>query len=105
MVSIAGVAAMRPRLVVYDEPSASLDIRSRRRLIHFLQAFQETILIASHDLELVLEVCDRAVLLDQGRIVAAGAPDTLMADTDLMENHGLERPHSLAPHAEPHHRR
>jgi len=102
MVSIAGVLAMRPRLVIYDEPTASLDIRSRRRLIRFLRASQETLLIASHDLELILEVCDRIVLLDEGRIVASGEPRRLMQDTDLMEAHGLERPHSLVPHREPH---
>jgi len=104
MVSIAGVLAMRPRLVIYDEPTASLDIRSRRRLIRFLQDSSETILIASHDLELILEVCDRIVLLDEGRVVASGVPRRLMQDTDLMEAHGLERPHSLLPHTEPHHR-
>jgi cobalt/nickel transport system ATP-binding protein len=105
MVSIAGVLAMRPRLVVYDEPSASLDIHSRRRLIRFLQASQETILVASHDLELILEVCDRVVLIDEGRIVANGDPTEIMDNVELMEAHGLERPHSLAPHVEPHHER
>jgi cobalt/nickel transport system ATP-binding protein len=103
MVSIAGVLAMRPRLVVYDEPSANLDIRSRRRLIRFLQASQGTTLIASHDLELILEVCGRAVLIDNGRIVTGGNPRELMGDVDFMEAHGLERPHSLTPHTEPHH--
>ncbi|MBC8448434.1 MAG: ABC transporter ATP-binding protein [Chloroflexi bacterium] len=103
MVSIAGVLAMRPRLVVYDEPTASLDIRSRRRLIRFLQATQETILIASHDLELILEVCDHVVLIDEGRVVAKGSPEEIMSNVELMEAHGLERPHSLVPHAEPHH--
>jgi cobalt/nickel transport system ATP-binding protein len=103
MVSIAGVLAMRPRLVVYDEPSANLDIRSRRRLISFLQNSSQTILVASHDLELVLEVCSRVALMDQGRIVAEEAPRELMCDVDLMEAHGLERPHSLVPHTEPHH--
>ena len=104
-VSIAGVLAMRPRLVVYDEPNAALDARSRRRLIRFLQASNETILIASHDLELVLEVCDRAILMDEGLVVADGSPRELMGDVELMEAHGLERPHSLIPHAEPHHGR
>lgn len=103
MVSIAGVLAMRPRMVVYDEPSANLDSRSRRRLIRFLQASKETIFIASHDLELVLEVCDRVILMDEGRIVVNGNPREVMCDVVLMEAHGLERPHSLAPHAEPHH--
>ena len=103
MVSIAGVLAMQPRLIIYDEPSANLDIRSRRRLISFLQASRETILIASHDLELVLEVCNRVVLLDEGHIVADGDPRETMGDVALMEAHGLERPHSLVHHAEPHH--
>jgi len=103
MVSIAGVLAMRPRLMIYDEPSANLDIRSRRRLIRFLQASNETVLIASHDLELILEVCDRVLLMDGGVIVSNGEPRATMGDVALMEAHGLERPHSLVPHAEPHH--
>ncbi len=103
MVSIAGVLAMRPRLVIYDEPNANLDIRSRRRLIRFLQASEETLLIASHDLELILEVCNRVILMDEGRIVTDGNPRRLMSDVALMEAHGLEKPHSLVPHTEPHH--
>jgi cobalt/nickel transport system ATP-binding protein len=103
MVSIAGVLAMQPRMIIYDEPNANLDIRSRRRFISFLETSRETILIASHDLELVLEVCDRVVLLDEGHIVADGDPRETMGDMELMEAHGLERPHSLVYHAEPHH--
>lgn len=98
MVSIAGVLAMRPSLIVYDEPSANLDIRSRRRLIEFLQSSEHTILVSSHDLELVLEVCERVVLMDSGKIVADGEPRSVMSDEDLMERHGLEKPHSLVPH-------
>ena len=103
MVAIAGVLAMRPKLIVYDEPSASLDIRSRRRLIRFFLGSEETVLIASHDLELVLEVCERVVLLDGGRVIADGNPRKLMGDERFMQAHGLERPHSLVPHAERHH--
>jgi cobalt/nickel transport system ATP-binding protein len=98
MVSIAGVLAMRPQFVLYDEPTASLDIRARRRLIAFLQAAEETVLLSSHDLEFVLEVCARVILLDDGQVVAAGDPRELMADSALMEAHGLERPHSLTHH-------
>lgn len=98
MVSIAGVLAMRPSLIVYDEPSANLDIRSRRRLIEFLENSGHTVLISSHDLELVLEVCERVILMDGGRIVADGEPKSIMADESLMEKHGLEKPHSLVPH-------
>ena len=103
LVSIAGVLAMRPKLVIYDEPTSNLDIRYRRRLIRFLQSSNETVLIASHDLEFILEVCDRVVLMDEGRIVVNGNPRQVMGNVDLMEAHGLERPHSLVPHAQPHH--
>ena len=103
MVAIAGVLAMHPKLLIYDEPNANLDMRSRRRLISFLEESKETILVASHDLELILEVCDRVVLMDDGSVVANGEPRALMSDAALMEAHGLERPHSLVPHAEPHH--
>ena len=103
MVSIAGVMAMHPKLIIYDEPSANLDIRSRRRLISFLKRTSEAFLLASHDLELVLEVCDRVVLVDNGRIVTMGDPRQVMGNVELMEAHGLERPHSLKPHSEQHH--
>ncbi len=95
MVAIAGVLAMRPKLILYDEPSANLDMRSRRRLINFLQTSQETRLISSHDLELIIEVCDRVLLLDQGKLFADGNPREVMKDKRLMEAHGLEQPLSL----------
>jgi len=98
MVAIAGVQAMHPKLIIYDEPSANLDIRSRRKLIQFMQNSDETLLVSSHDLELILEVCDRVILLDEGRIITEGVAQTVMGDSDLMETHGLERPHSLQPH-------
>lgn len=103
LVSIAGVLAMRPRLVIYDEPTANMDLRYRRRLIRFLQGSEETMLIASHDLEFILEVCNRVVLMDEGQVVANGKPPEVMGNVPLMEAHGLERPHSLVPHGEPHH--
>ncbi|WP_244532943.1 ABC transporter ATP-binding protein [Geitlerinema sp. PCC 9228] len=100
MVAIASILSMQPRLIVYDEPSANLDLRARRRLIRFLQASQETFIVSSHDLELVLEVCDRTILLDEGRVIADGKTKTIMGNRDLMENHGLEVPHSLTHHHE-----
>lgn len=103
MVSIAGVLAMEPRLIVYDEPNANLDLRSRRRLIEFLRDSDDTILVASHDLELILEVCSRVLVIDGGKICADGRPREVMADAELMKAHGLEKPHSLVPHADPHH--
>lgn len=95
MVAIASVLAMLPHIILYDEPSANLDLRARRRLIKFLQNSEETTMISSHDLELILEVCDRVILLNQGRIIADGNPQTIMSDRILMEANGLEVPHSL----------
>ncbi len=102
MVAIAGVLSMHPRMIIYDEPSANLDIRSRRRLIEMLQASQHATLVASHDLEMILEICHRVVLIDQGNIVAEGKPHDVFSNEELMEAHGQERPHSLIPHKLPH---
>jgi cobalt/nickel transport system ATP-binding protein len=103
MVAIAGLLAMTPRVILYDEPTANLDLRTRRRLIQFLQTSSETLVISAHDLEFILEVCDRVLLIDEGRIIADGHPKDIMGDQALMEAHGLEKPHSLIPHVEPHH--
>jgi cobalt/nickel transport system ATP-binding protein len=103
MVSIAGVMIMEPAVVILDEPESSLDSRSRRMLIDFLSRSGETLMIASHDLEFLLEVCERTVMLDQGTICASGPSREIMGHRELMEAHGFEKPHSLVPHADPHH--
>lgn len=103
IVSIASVLVMHPYLVLYDEPSANLDIRSRRRLIRLLQSSSDTIIVASHDLELVLEVCERVILVDGGKIIADGNSIEIMNNEELMEAHGQEKPHSLIPHRRSHH--
>jgi cobalt/nickel transport system ATP-binding protein len=95
MAAIAAVLAMLPQIVLYDEPSANLDLRARRRLIDFLNSSHETIMVSAHDLELILEVCDRVILLNQGRIIADGIPQEIMRNKTLMEANGLEVPHSL----------
>ncbi|MGK7892470.1 MAG: energy-coupling factor ABC transporter ATP-binding protein [Xenococcus sp. (in: cyanobacteria)] len=98
MVAIASVLAMQPQIILYDEPSANLDLKARRRLIRFLQASSETVMLSSHDLELVIEVCDRVILLNQGRVMADGIPQEIMSDRILMESNNLEVPHSLTHH-------
>ncbi|MEB3273064.1 MAG: energy-coupling factor ABC transporter ATP-binding protein [Prochlorothrix sp.] len=100
MVAIASVLALEPRLMIYDEPSANLDLRARRRLIQLLLASGETMLVSSHDLELIREVCDRVLVLDQGQVVADGATVAILADRGLMEHHGLEVPASLEQEAQ-----
>jgi cobalt/nickel transport system ATP-binding protein len=101
-VALAGVLAMRPDVLLLDEPSMYLDPRGRREFIELVNGLAVTKIIASHDLELVLRTCQRAVVLDGGRLVADGPTRSLLADRALMEAHGLEVPHSLTPHGEEH---
>lgn len=101
-VALAGVLAMRPDVLLLDEPSMHLDPRGRREFIQLVNSLAVTKIIASHDLELVLRTCQRAMVLDGGRFVADGPVRALLADQALMEAHGLEVPHSLTPHGDGH---
>ena len=94
-VCLAGVLACEPSVLVLDEPTANLDPRGRRRFIELIRSLTATKLIATHDLEMVLEVCPRTVLLDAGKVVADGPSRAILDDAVLMEAHGLERPLSL----------
>ena len=94
-VAIAGVLAMEPQILVFDEPTAQLDPRSRRQLIQLLQTRPETQLIATHDLDLVLELCDRTVVLSEGEIVYDGNTRNVLSDRDFLIAHSLEMPLSL----------
>jgi cobalt/nickel transport system ATP-binding protein len=100
-VAIATVLAMAPDVLVMDEPSSNLDPRGRRRLIEQLRSFEHARVIATHDLELVVEVCSRVIVLDGGRVVAQGPVRELLNDEARMLAHGLERPHILR-HLHPH---
>lgn len=94
-VALAGLLAMEPQLLVLDEPSAGLDPRSRRRLINLVRTLPQAKLIATHDLDMALETCERTVVLDGGRVVADGPTRDLLADRVFLEEHGLELPLSL----------
>ena len=91
-IAIATVLSMRPEVLVLDEPSAGLDPRARRGLINLLRSLPQTILASTHDLRLVQEFFPRMVVMDQGRVVADGPTESLLADAALLEAHGLERP-------------
>lgn len=88
-VAIATVLAMKPALLLFDEPSAGLDPRARRELIHLLEQLPQTLLIATHDLNLAQRLCPRMILLDGGRVVADGKTEQLLADEGLLAAHGL----------------
>jgi cobalt/nickel transport system ATP-binding protein len=94
-VCLAGVLACEPSILVLDEPTANLDPRGRRRFIELIRTLPATKLIATHDLEMVLELCHRAILLDAGLVVANGLVHHILGDPNLLEAHGLEMPLSL----------
>lgn len=97
-VCLAGVLACEPTVLVLDEPTSNLDPRGRRELTALLRQISATKIIATHDLELVVELCTRVLVLDGGSIVAQGRPRELLADEPLMLAHGLEKPHILQHH-------
>jgi energy-coupling factor transporter ATP-binding protein EcfA2 len=92
---LAGVLACDPSVLVLDEPTANLDPRGRRRFIQLIRGLPATKLIATHDLEMALELCNRTVLLDAGRVAANGLTRNVLGDPNLLEAHGLEMPLSL----------
>ena len=91
-VAIATVLAMRPRLLVLDEPSANLDPRARRELLEVLDAIDRTMLVVTHDLPFAARLCERAVILSAGRVAADGPCAEILADEDLLAAHDLELP-------------
>jgi len=98
---LAGVLACEPAVLVLDEPTSDLDPRGRREFKAMLRMLPATKLIATHDLELAVELCARTIILDRGQIIADGRTVELLADEQLMLAHGLERPHILH-HLHPH---
>ena len=84
--------AMTPDIILMDEPSIALDPRNRRNLIRILNSFAHLKIIASHDLDLVLDTCERTVLMADGRIVKDGRTEEILSDQRLLEEYGLELP-------------
>ncbi len=95
MASIATVLMMDPKIIFMDEPSSSLDPRNRRMLINALNRLENTLVIASHDLDMILQTCSRVILIDSGEIAADGKAFDILRDRALLESHGLELPLSL----------
>jgi len=89
------VLAMRPDLLVLDEPSANLDPRARRELLEILDGLAATLVVVTHDLLFAARLCSRAVILDGGRIVADAPCRELLADDELLAAHDLELPLGL----------
>lgn len=94
-VCLAGVFACQPSILALDEPFSSLDPRARRTLIAILKNFQGSQIIATHDLDVVVDLCHRVLLLDGGQLRADGATADVLGNAALMDRHGLEVPWRL----------
>ena len=95
MVSIATVLSVVPDIILMDEPTIALDPSNRRKLINLLNTFSKTKLIASHDLDMVMDTCERTILINNGKIIADAPTKKVLTDKKLLEDNGLELPLSL----------
>lgn len=92
MAAIATVLAMNPDVLLMDEPTSALDPYNRRLIINTINALPKTKLIASHDLDMILDTCSRVILLSNGKIVADGDARTVLMNKELLEANRLELP-------------
>lgn len=95
-VAIATVLAMEPSVLLLDEPTSNLDPRARRQTIDLLRGFDHTMLLATHDMEMVLDLCPRTIVLRDGRIAADDATAVIFRDSALLESCGLEAPATMS---------
>lgn len=95
MAAIATILAMEPEAILMDEPSTALDPVNRRTVINTINRLPQTKLIASHDLDMILDTCQRVILLSHGRIVADGDAETILRDRELLESNRMELPFCL----------
>ncbi|HEX5993900.1 MAG TPA: ATP-binding cassette domain-containing protein [Jiangellales bacterium] len=100
-VAVATVLAMRPEILVLDEPTSNLDPASRRELADILRSLDVTVLLVTHDLPYALELCERSVVLSDGSIVADGSTSDVLSDEELLRRHRLELPFGFAPGVRP----
>lgn len=96
MAAIATILAMEPEAILMDEPSTALDPVNRRTVIRTIHTLSMTKLIASHDLDMILDTCDRVLLLSHGQIAADGPAEQILRDQKLLEANRMELPFCLA---------
>lgn len=95
MAAIATILAMEPEMILMDEPSTALDPVNRRTVINTINRLSQTKLIASHDLDMILDTCQRVILLSHGTIIADGDAETILRDKVLLETNRMELPFCL----------
>jgi cobalt/nickel transport system ATP-binding protein len=91
-IAIATVIAMQPDILVMDEPASNLDPKSRRQLINLLKEFKHTKIIAAHDLDLILDVCERCIVIKDGKVMADGPAEDILLNEALLKENSLELP-------------
>lgn len=94
--AIATVLSMEPDILVMDEPTVALDPRSRRRLINLLKEFTHTKIIATHDMDMVWETCERTILISDGKIIEDGLTKDILSNKELLNKSSLELPLGIA---------
>ncbi len=95
LAAIAAVNSMKPDILIMDEPTASLDPKARRKVMNILRGFNHTKIITSHDLDMIMDMCQRTIVLKYGKIVADGNTVDVLSNEKLMDDCGLEMPLSL----------
>jgi cobalt/nickel transport system ATP-binding protein len=94
-VCLAGLLACQPSILVLDEPTSNLDPRARRQLLAILREFPGTLIVATHDLDFVIDLCSRVLVLESGKVQADGLTQRILSDPLIMDRHGLEVPWRL----------
>ena len=94
-ISLATVLSMKPEMILLDEPTSNLDPRARRKVMEVIRSLEVAKVIATHDLEMALELCQRGIIMDGGRVVADDGTSEILRDKSLLDAHGLEVPYSL----------
>lgn len=94
-VALATVLAVEPEVIILDEPATGLDPRSRRNLLNLMKTLDQTKIIATHDMDMALELCNRVIVLHHGKIMADGHPKEIFMKKDLLEKCHLEQPLSM----------
>lgn len=102
-VAIATVLSMEPDILVMDEPTSNLDPRARRQIINIIASFSHTCLVATHDLEMVWELCERTIVMSGGKVIADGNTKDIFSDRALLEEGGLEQPYGEKKSCSTHH--
>ena len=98
LAAIATILSMTPEIILLDEPTIALDPRNRKNLIGLINSFSQLRVIASHDLDMIMDTCSRVVLMNNGKIIREGSTVEILNDRELLESNGLELPLSLSGH-------